>query len=68
MGVKKIFFYRLELVQKSNDKLIVKSGDNSVHIQAKPLRIDFYNGDDLVVSANSRGLLRFEFLRQKPQP
>jgi len=31
-----------------------------------PLRVDFYNGENLVLSTNSRGMMKFEHLRHKP--
>lgn len=38
-------------------------GSNKLIIMAKPLRLDFYQNDVLTVSANSKGLMRFERLR-----
>ena len=31
----------------------------------KPLRVDFYSGDKLVISTNARGMMKFEHLREK---
>ena len=36
-------------------------------MQASPFRLDFYSKGELVLSANSEGLLRFEHTRTKPE-
>ncbi|KAK6632383.1 hypothetical protein RUM44_007425 [Polyplax serrata] len=56
----------LEIVQSTTEKVIVKSGNSVAQIYAKPFRLDIYFKDILVISANARGLLRFEYHRQKP--
>lgn len=44
---------------------LTQSKENSVLINFKPLRLDFFKGENLIVSMNSRGLMRFEHLREK---
>eukprot|EP00088_Acartia_fossae_P032112 TRINITY_DN3291_c0_g1_i2.p1 TRINITY_DN3291_c0_g1~~TRINITY_DN3291_c0_g1_i2.p1 ORF type:complete len:896 (-),score=202.34 TRINITY_DN3291_c0_g1_i2:157-2844(-) len=39
--------------------------DNTVSVNFKPLRLDFFVGENIVMSLNSRGLMRFEHLREK---
>lgn len=57
---------RLELVDRTNDAVTVKSDNNKVVISAKPLKVELYNGDNsLVAVVNSRGLFSLEHLRQK---
>ena len=56
-------------VHESSDKTLeVTSGNNKAIISASPFRIDFYSNDVLTVSANAKGLMRFEHLRTKPAP
>lgn len=57
---------KLELVDRTNDAVTVKSDNNKVVITAKPLKVELYNGDNhLVAVVNSRGLFSLEHLRQK---
>jgi len=42
-------------------------GSHKLAVTAKPLKIDFYSNGVLVVSANARGLLKFEQYRQKKE-
>ena len=44
----------------------VKFGSNYIVGTYKPMKIDFYDGEVLVVSLNSRGLMNFEHYRTKP--
>jgi len=39
--------------------------ESSVVINFKPFKVDFFKGSTLVISMNSRGLMRFEHLREK---
>ncbi|XP_015603638.1 neutral alpha-glucosidase AB [Cephus cinctus] len=59
---------KLELVERSTDSVTVSNGQNKVVLYAKPFRVDLYSDDQLVISANARGLMRFEHLRTKPEP
>ncbi|KAL0274187.1 UNVERIFIED_CONTAM: hypothetical protein PYX00_006669 [Menopon gallinae] len=63
---KNLTLAKLTIVDSTSDKIIVKAGDNTVHIFASPFKVNFYAKNELVVSANDRGLLRFEFHRNKP--
>ncbi|XP_058812455.1 neutral alpha-glucosidase AB isoform X2 [Topomyia yanbarensis] len=38
---------------------------NRAVVAVSPFKIDFYHGDKLIVSANSKGLMKFEQLRRK---
>ncbi|XP_075213212.1 glucosidase 2 subunit alpha [Lycorma delicatula] len=55
-------------VERDANFATIISGNNKAVIQGAPFKIDFYNGNYLVISANQRGLLRFEHQRTKPQP
>lgn len=61
-------YVRLDLLEKTSEKAVVKSGHNKVEIYANPFRVDVYRGSELVISTNARGLMRFEHLRPKPAP
>lgn len=64
--------------EPEQDRLVVKSrdvngftatfGSSKAVVNAKPLRIDLYSGEEMVISVNARGLMRFEHTRLKPQP
>lgn len=55
----------LTLVEETVDQVTVKSGANKAILHASPFRVDVYSHDVLVVSANARGLMRFEHHRAK---
>lgn len=55
------------VIDRSSDGFTVKFGKIRAIIKAKPLKIDVYNGKELVVSTNARGLLKFEHYRNKPE-
>lgn len=61
-------YVKLEVIEKSSEKAVVRSGTNKVEIFANPFRVDVYRGSELVISTNARGLMRFEHLRTKPAP
>lgn len=54
-------------VDKGTDETTVTSDNKKAVIIHKPLRIDMYLDDVLTVSINSKGLMRFEHLRRKPE-
>ena len=54
------------MVDRSQDGFTLTFGSSRAVVKAKPLKIDVYSGDTLVVSANARGLLKFEHYRNKP--
>lgn len=58
---------KLTLVERTADHVIVTNGGNKVILYAIPFRVDLYSQDLLVVSANARGLMRFEHYRTKPK-
>lgn len=45
---------------------MANAGPNRASIKRDPFKIDFYNNDQLKVSVNARGLMRFEHFRSKP--
>ncbi|KAF2893060.1 hypothetical protein ILUMI_13106 [Ignelater luminosus] len=56
---------KLELLERSSEQVVIKSGDNKVIIKAAPLKVEFYQGDSLASVVNGRGLFVFEHLRAK---
>ena len=55
-------------MEKSDDKgFTLVSGKNKVEVTNTPLRMDFYSGAILVVSANARQLLKFEPTKEKTE-
>ena len=51
----------LNIVEQSAQSVSVSFGKNGrAVLLAKPFRLDVYEGDQLVVSINARGLLNFE--------
>lgn len=59
-------FCRIKVTETSEKEITVTSGSNKAVVHATPFKIDFYKNNILVVSANSKGLFRFEHLRPKP--
>lgn len=59
---------KLEVVEKAASQISIVNGQNKAVIHVSPFKIDLYSGDQLVISANARGLMRFEHLRTKPEP
>lgn len=60
--------YRITVHENSDKTLTVSAGNNKAIVFATPFRIDFYTGDQLTLSANAKGLMRFEHIRTKPPP
>lgn len=58
---------KLEIEERTAEFVSVKSGQNKVIIYAIPFTIKVYSGDELVITANARGLMRFEHMRHKPE-
>ncbi|KAF5287933.1 hypothetical protein FQA39_LY15603 [Lamprigera yunnana] len=56
---------RLELLDRNNEQITVKSGENKAVIKASPFKIEFYYGITLMAVVNGRGLFTFEHLRNK---
>jgi mannosyl-oligosaccharide alpha-1,3-glucosidase len=55
-------------VTSTASEVIVVSGGNKAIIYNSPFKMEFYQGDTLSTSVNSRGLMTFEHLRVKPEP
>jgi alpha 1,3-glucosidase len=62
-----VFSDRLNIIEKTAEFVSVNAGANRVTIHASPFRVDLFSGDELVISANARGLMRFEHIRLKPE-
>ena len=58
-------FYRLEVLERDKEKVVVRSGDNKAVITAEPIRIEFFKNDVLVAVVNDKGLFNMEHLRPK---
>ncbi|XP_050734554.1 neutral alpha-glucosidase AB-like [Eriocheir sinensis] len=58
---------QFQVVDRSEEGFTLKFGSSHAVVQAKPLKVDVYSGNTLVVSANARGLLKFEHYRKKPE-
>ena len=59
---------KIDSVEKSDETVTVKSGPNKAVLFHSPFKVDLYSHDQLVISANARGLMRFEHIRTKPEP
>uniref|UniRef100_A0A1B6GNL0 Glucosidase II subunit alpha n=2 Tax=Cuerna arida TaxID=1464854 RepID=A0A1B6GNL0_9HEMI len=59
---------KLELVEKTENSVTVKSGVNKAVLLGAPFRLDMYSSDLLILSVNARGLFRFEHHRTKSPP
>lgn len=59
---------KIDSVDKSEESVTVNSGPNKAVLYLKPFRVDLFSRDKLVISANARGLMRFEHIRKKPEP
>lgn len=62
-----MFLDRLNIIEKTAEFISLSAGANRVIVHAIPFRVDLFSGDQLVISANTRGLMRFEHIRQKPE-
>lgn len=49
-------------------EITITSGGNKAVVHVSPFRIEFYQGDTLATTVNSKGLMNFEHLRKKPEP
>lgn len=58
--------YSIKVTEKSDSEIVVVCGKNKAVVHAIPFKIDFYSDNVLTVSANAKGLFRFEHLRKKP--
>ena len=55
----------LREVSRDAEKIVLGLGSSKAILHFKPLRVDFYSGDNLVLSTNARGMLKFEHLRHR---
>lgn len=62
-----LFYFSLEVESQDNEKMIIKFGPNKAILNASPFRLDIFTDDQLVISANARGLLKFEQYRLKTE-
>lgn len=53
-------------VTENNAELTITCKQNKAVIHAAPFKIDFYRNDVLFVTANAKGLFKFEHYRNKP--
>nr|ALX00045.1 neutral alpha-glucosidase ab-like protein [Melanoplus sanguinipes] len=58
---------RLEVKERTAEYVSVSSGSTKAKIYGAPFRVDFYNGDTLAITANAKGLMKFEHIRVKPE-
>jgi len=56
----------VHVVSRDEKSIVLGLGESSkAVINFKPLRVDFFSGDNLVLSTNARGMMKFEHLRHK---
>jgi len=56
----------IHTISKDEASIVLGLGDTSKAVLTfKPLRIDFFSGENLVLSTNARGMMKFEHLRHK---
>nr|WBW70124.1 venom protein [Lampona murina] len=58
----------LQVVSQDNEKMVISFGPNKAILTGSPFRLDVFSGDQLVISANARGLMKFEQYRFKSNP
>lgn len=59
---------KIKLIEQTKDYILIGTETTKAKLFFDPLKIDFYYDDELVISANARGLMRFEHIRPKPEP
>lgn len=59
---------KIQLTSQDDKAFKVKFGTNSATINLSPFLVEIYSGEQLVIVANARGLMRFEHFRPKEQP
>ncbi|KAL1124579.1 hypothetical protein AAG570_001203 [Ranatra chinensis] len=57
---------RLKLISKSDKNVLVAYGSYVIDLEAVPFKIDISSGESHLITANARGLFRFEHTRPKP--
>lgn len=61
-------YFRLEVLKRSEEEVVIKSGNSKAILKAKPFKIEFYKDETLVAIVNGRGLFTIEHLRAKNVP
>lgn len=56
----------MEVLDRDQEKVSIRSGDNKAIIYANPIKIEFYKNDVLVAVVNGKNLFNMEHLRPKP--
>lgn len=57
---------KMDSVEKTAESITVSKGENKAVLYINPFKVDLYSQGVLTISANARGLMRFEHLRTKP--
>ncbi|XP_070164073.1 neutral alpha-glucosidase AB isoform X1 [Polyergus mexicanus] len=57
---------KLDSVEKTTESITIIKGENKAILHVNPFKINLYSQGVLTISANARGLMRFEHLRTKP--
>jgi len=58
---------KFDSVEKTAESITLIKGQNKAILYINPFKVDLYSQDVLTISANARGLMRFEHLRTKPE-
>ena len=59
-----VIFKSLKILEQSSETISLSfGGTGKAILLVKPFRLDVYDGDQLVISVNARGLLNFEHQR-----
>ncbi|KAG1665345.1 Neutral alpha-glucosidase AB [Nymphon striatum] len=66
--VSELKYDSLSVKETGSNTVTYSFGDNQVIVNYQPFRMDFYSGEEVVLTFNSRGLMNFEHLRLKPAP
>lgn len=56
----------MDFVGNTDEAITVVKGENKAVLYINPFRVELYSQNVLTISANARGLMRFEHLRTKP--
>jgi len=56
----------MDFVENTAEAITVTKGENKAVLYINPFKVELYSQGVLTISANARGLMRFEHLRTKP--
>lgn len=56
----------MDFVESTAETITVTKGENKAILYINPFKVELYSQGILTISANARGLMRFEHLRTKP--